>query len=573
LLTFAWSGIMSQSTVPRHALLLVLAWLFLNMAINIDYPLSSSSLLDVLRPSLEVWALLLALSLWAAFKGGPTIWVHVTLMLLFVFIRLFRIGDVLTPLYFSRPFNLYIDSGYVPDLIHLLGHSFARQALVLYGTAAAVLVAVLLWAIHKAFRIALEALSIRRLRQVFWGLTALLAVWVCLYPQSMDPFAWGFHPTTCTPRLIEEAAFISKIGDLQHQWASEVQIAARRIPPFQIPLAGLEKSDVYLFIIESYGEALFDHTRHAKEFLPLIQTVEAALDRAGFAMCSRFMESPTTGGESWLAFGTLESGVWTPDQIRYGFLLKSGVQPLAAYFNRAGYRTLSVMPGTILPWPEGQYFQYAETYYAKDLNYRGPPFSWSPMPDQFVINTVHTREIAQRRQPLFIRFMLTSTHAPFNLQPSYLQNWSDIGTGEIYHRLQPITFSVNWPEMKEAGKAYLASMRYDFTVLQDYLCRFVEGGALIIILGDHQPIPQVTGPGASTLVPVHVISRNHAFLEPFVRMGYTPGMVPGRAPGNERGMQEFLADFLATFSTHEPGGASGPLKPVEGRHDSPLEKP
>lgn len=558
------SGIVSRNSVPKQALLLVPAWLFLNVAINVDYPFYSDALLDVFRPSLDVWALLLALSLWAVFRGGPAMRVLVPIMLLFVFIRLFRIGDVLMPTYFSRPFNLYIDSGYVPDLIHLLDHSFPRQTLVLYGAAAAILAAVFLLAVHKAFQIALEALSIPRLRHVFWGFTAILSAWVWFYPQSLNPYAWGFHPTTCTPRLIEEAVFISKIGDLRRQWASEVQAAVSRIPPLRTPLAGLEKSDVYIFIIESYGENLFDQTRHGREFLPVIQTVEAALGRAGFAVCSRFMESPTSGGESWLAFGTLESGVWTPDQIRYHLLLKSRVQPLAEYFNLAGYRTLSVMPGTVQPWPEGEYFKYSQTYYAKDLDYRGPPFAWSPMPDQFAINTVHTREIAKRSRPLFIRFMLTSTHAPFNLQPSYLLDWNDIGTGEIYHRLQPVTFSVNWPEMKEAGKAYVEAMRYDFTVLRDYLCRFIEGGALIIILGDHQPIPQVTGPGASTLVPVHVLSRNRAFMGPFIRMGYTPGMVPGRAPGNEKGMQEFLADFLAAFSTYEPGEAPEPFEPGTG---------
>ena len=571
LLTFASSDIMPRWTMTKCALRLVLAWLFLNLVINCDYPESSPSFLDAIRLSLEVWALFLVLSFWAAFRGGPSIRLRVSLLLVFVFLRLFRFGDVLMPLYFSRPFNLYIDSGYVPDLIHLLGRSFSRLSLVLYGTAAAVLVTVCLLAIQKAFQIALEAFSVQHLRRVFWGLTAILAVWVCLYPRSVDPFHGGFHLTTCTPRLMEEAAFISRIGHIQRQWVSDVQIAASRIPSSPTLLAGLEKSDVTLFFIESYGETLFDEAHHAKGFLPLLQTFEAALNRAGFAMCSSFLESPTSGGASWLAFGTLESGVWIPDQLRYDFLLKSRVRPLAAYFNRAGYLTLSVMPGTTMPWPEGQFFQYTRTYYAKDLDYRGPPFSWSPMPDQFAIHTVHTREIARRSQPLFIRFMLTSTHAPFNLQPPHLQKWSDIGTGEIYHRLQPVAFSVNWPEMSEAGEAYLASMRYDFTVLQDYLCRFVEGGALIILLGDHQPIAQITGPGASALVPVHVISRNQNFMDPFFRMGYTPGMFPSRALRKERGMQDFLPDFLTAFSTEGPGGAPLPIKPTAGRQDSSLE--
>jgi hypothetical protein len=532
----------------KHAVLLVAAWLFLNLVINSDYP-EPSSTLEMLRPSLEVWALLLTLSLLAIFGASPSARFLVPLTLVLAFLRLFRFGDVLVPVYFSRPFNLYIDSGYVPDLIHLLDHSFSRQQLALYALAAASLVVVFLRGIHKALQMALEAFAIQRLRRIFWGLTALQAVWVCLCLQSIHPFNGIFPATTCTPRLIEEAAFIFKIGEIKNQWLSSVQSAVSRIPPSPAPLAGLEKNDVHLFFIESYGETLYDDTRHSQAFFPVVQGFESAMTHAGFAMCSRFLESPTFGGSSWLAFGTLESGVWLSDELHYNFLLNSTVPPLASYFNRAGYRTLSVMPGTTMAWPEGRYFQYARTYYAKDLEYRGPSFGWSPMPDQYAIHAVYTREIARRSQPLFIRSMLTSTHAPFNRQPPYLPNWNEIGAGEIYHRLEPVTFTVNWPDMSEAGKAYLASMRYEFTVLQDFLSRFVNDGALIIILGDHQPIAPVTGPGASSRVPVHVVSRNRAFLDPFIHMGYTPGMVPAHAPRIEKGMQDFLADFLNAFST------------------------
>jgi hypothetical protein len=544
---------MPRRAALQSALRLILAWLFLNLVFNTDYPEALPTLLDALRPSLEVWGLLLALSSRAALSPGPSTAFRISLIVLFVFVRLFRIGDVLMPLYFSRPFNLYFDSGYVPDLIHLLSRSFASQNLLLVGGAVVALVILLPLGIHKAFQVALEAFSFPRLRRIFWGLTAALAVWVVFFPQSMNPYHAGVHPTTCTPRLLEEAEFMTRIGDLRREWDSAVRTAAVRIPPSPVSLARLEKTDVYLFIIESYGETLFDETRHAGEFLPLVRNFEAGLNRAGFAVCSHYLESPTSGGSSWLAFGTLESGIRIPDQLRYELLLNSRVQPLAGYFNDTGYRTVSVMPGTTMEWPEGRYFQYHQTYYCKDLDYRGPPFNWSPMPDQYVIKAVHQREIVQRSQPLFIRYMLTSTHAPFNLQPPFFPNWTDIGNGEIYHHRQPVVFSVNWPDMSEAGKAYLSSVRYDFTVLEDYLCRFVEDGALIIILGDHQPIAPVTGPNASACVPVHVISRNRALLEPFARLGYKPGMVPRPDPRNAKAMQDFLADFLEAFGTHRPG--------------------
>ena len=170
------------------------------------------------------------------------------------------------------------------------------------------------------------------------------------------------------------------------------------------------------------------------------------------------------------------------------------------------------------------------------------------MPDQYTLNFIYNREIALRHEPLFIRYMLTSSHAPFNTQPRYLHNWDEIGNGEVYQRIPPVTFPCDWPDLKGGTQAYEAALRYDFTVLEDYICRFVKDGALIIILGDHQPVVQVAGPEASRLVPVHVISRNPALIDPFIRMGYTPGMIPGHAP-SAKGMDDFLADFLAAFST------------------------
>jgi len=532
----------------KLAFQLILGWLFLNALINMDFPGSSIFSLNLLMPSLEVSILMLVLSIAAFLKISDSVWIHVSVVLAVVFLRLFRLGDTLMPYYFYRPFNLYIDSGYVPDLIHLLYHSLTVSQLVLYIPIAIVLLGALLWGVSKSAQLSMRAFSVRGIRSVFWGLSALQAVWVSFYFYGVAPFSAGLPATTFFPRIMAEAAFIFKISDIKRDGLAAVQMAGSRIPPLTTPLGKLGKSDVYLIFIESYGETLYDNTAHAREFAPKVQAFEAALTQGGFAVCSSFLQSPTFGGASWLGFGTLESGKWLPDQLRYNFLLESEVTPLAGYFNQAGYRTVSVMPGTTMPWPEGKYFKYTQTYYAKDMEYHGPPFAWSPMPDQYTLNFIYTREIALRHRPLFIRYMLTSSHAPFNTQPRYLKNWDEIGHGEVYQRLRPITFASDWPDMKEGVRAYEAALCYAFTVLQDYLSGFVKDGALIIILGDHQPVAQIAGSGASMLVPIHVISRTRSLLDPFIRMGYTPGMIPIHAP-SIKGMDDFLADFLAAFST------------------------
>jgi hypothetical protein len=525
----------------------LLAWLFLNLFMTLDFPLPGSFTLKPLRPSLDVWAMLLGLCLLAAWKVPFTARIYLPLIGLLVFGRLFRVGDVVMPVYFNRPFNLYMDVGYLPGLAHLLAHSFSPLELVFHGALAVLLVAVLLWALRRALGTLHAVFQHAAARRAFLAATTVLLLVVGAHrlgawPRGLEPPA-----VSIAPRVAAEAAFVANIRQIRRQGLSAVQMAEARIPDYAKPLAKLKGNDVYLFFVESYGETLFGNPEHRKGFAPVLARFAADLAAGGYAVCSGYLRSPTFGGASWLAFGTLESGVWLPNQLRYGYLVASRVPPLATYFEKAGYRTVSVMPGTTMPWPEGRYFAYQKDYHARDLDYRGPAFGFAPMPDQFVLDRIYRKEIRKRQAPLFIRYVLVSTHAPFHRQPRFVPDWGKIGDGSIYHQIPAVEFPNNWPDLTEAFDAYLTSVDYELEVLGDYFKRFALGEALIIVLGDHQPNAHITGPDAPSLVPVHIISRDKQHLAPFRAMGFAPGVNPPDAPPVD-GMQTFLPDFLAVFS-------------------------
>ena len=524
-----------------------LAWVFLNLFLTIDFPLPGTFSLNPLRPSLDVWGLLLVQCFLAWRRVPFTARVYLPLIGLLVFGRLFRLGDVVMPVYFNRPFNLYMDVGYLPGLGHLLSNSFAPLELAFYGAVAAGLAAALVRLLWRALRTAHVFFQDAAARRGFLAMTIAMALLVGVHRNGYWPRSLGPPAVSTVPRVAAEVAFIANIRQIRQQGLSAVQMAEAAIPDYQAPLAGLNGRNVYLFLIESYGQTLFGNPAHRKQFAPTLARFEAELNRGGYAVCSRYMRSPTFGGASWLAFGTLESGVWLPNQLRYGYLVASRVPPLASYFAKAGYRTVSVMPGTTMPWPEGRYFGYQKEYQARDLDYRGPPFGFAPMPDQFVLDRIQRIEILPAQDPLFIRYVLVSTHAPFHRQPQFLPDWGRIGDGSVYHKRDPIVFPNNWPDLTEAFGAYLTSIDTELMVLGDYLNRFDHGDALIIILGDHQPNAHITGPEAPSLVPVHVISRRASTLEPFRQMGFAPGVIPPDIPPFS-GMQEFLPDFLAGFS-------------------------
>jgi hypothetical protein len=91
------------------------------------------------------------------------------------------------------------------------------------------------------------------------------------------------------------------------------------------------------------------------------------------------------------------------------------------------------------------------------------------------------------------------------------------------------------------------ALLYDMEVLRRYLRDQVKDDTLVIILGDHQPPGGVTGASDGHGVPVHVLSRNRSFVEPFVARGYTPGMTPAGS-GPHLGLETFLFSFLRDFS-------------------------
>ena len=84
-------------------------------------------------------------------------------------------------------------------------------------------------------------------------------------------------------------------------------------------------------------------------------------------------------------------------------------------------------------------------------------------------------------------------------------------------------------------------------VLASYAANFVDARTLLILVGDHQPAPLITGDDASRDVPIHVITGDPDLLAPFLAWGFRAGMrPPAGAPA--RRMDEFRDFFLTAFS-------------------------
>ncbi len=515
------------------------AFFFCSILLNFNYPADRYFSWKLLQPSTDVWLLLVPLALAACFSRRLLFYTTLPIWLLFLVLRLFRIGDTAVPMFLNRPFNLFIDSHYLFGLYDLLKTTAQQGEFLLIATGATAVAAAVIVSSWYAFQIATKGLLHKQLRWAFLlGSGVLLgsgllvrevpvkAPVITRFGREILSARWQQQQIEAVAALIKQTALRRKFGPSS--------------------LQGLGGADVLIFVVESYGRTVFVRPAYRQTMEATMATFSRILDENGFMAVSSYLDSPTYGGSSWLAHSTLEFGVRVEKDIEDKVLLHSSLPSLASYFNKSGYRTVSVMPGTRFAFPEGKKFSYQQAYYARQFNYRGRTFGWAPMPDQFVLDWVHRREFLKRERPLFIRYVLISSHAAFSIQPQFIDNWETIGDGGIFNDRQPITYPIYWPDLRNAGGAYLHSLNYEFTVFGDYLARFISADTLIIIMGDHQPNLQLTDAGEPWSVPVHIISRNSKLLVPFRKRGYTPGLIPDQ-PLPHAGMETFLQDFLEDF--------------------------
>ncbi len=226
---------------------------------------------------------------------------------------------------------------------------------------------------------------------------------------------------------------------------------------------------------------------------------------------------------------------------------------LARFFRDAGYQTVLVQPGTTRAWPKGELYDFEKKYYLWNFDYAGPSYAWATMPDQYVLDFIRKREHVSYPRPLFIQYVLVSSHAPWSDLPPVIENRDAVTNGAIYKRANNRHFPIQWPYFENAQDAYIQSIIHDFEVLQQYITRWIKDDSLVILLGDHQPVSDVAGNSDSWGVPIRVLSRDKELLKPFEARGYVPGVRPP-LEGAHAGLETFLGDFLADFSTWDVQG-------------------
>lgn len=466
---------------------------------------------------------------------------------LLALLSLVALADALARMSLGRSLNLYLDYPLIRSVYHLMAGSVSIPGTIAAGIALLLVV----FGLAAFVRWLLQSLPMQRSPAALAAGGAMLVAGIA--------GATAFHAGAAlpsVPRAITPGATLVldqlRFGRIAHTERREFEALLAREPDTGggTPLPGLDGIDVIVGFIESYGvSALFDD-RYAPILGERLEEMERDVAAAGLHMVSGTLNAPMFGGQSWLAHASLLTGLQVRNQMHYEFLLDTERASLVQDFRKTGHRTVAVMPAITRPWPEGRWYGYEEIHEATDIPYAGPPFNWVTMPDQFTWG--HFEHSLRRGddRPVFAKLALISSHAPWVPILPVIDDWDEIGDGRVFLQWEGEgeTPESLWRNHDRVREHYALSVAYALETAGRYAARFADQQTLLILVGDHQPAPLITGANASPGVPVHVISGDPELLEPFRARGFVPG---GRPPSEHTnsGMDRLRGWLQEAFGT------------------------
>jgi hypothetical protein len=457
---------------------------------------------------------------------------------------------------FDRPFDPLGDTSQLGTGIETLRSVVGRTETTLIEAGLVVgLVVVIVLLTLAMLRLTRVAAGNRRfsLRAV----AALGAVWLlCLVSGaqllSHNPIA----ATSAAGFVVNEVRAVQADIHDRAVFAKQISHDRFRNTPGDQLLTGLRGKNVLLVFVESYGQVSVQGSSFSPAIDALLNRGTKQLRTAGFSARSAFVSAPGFGGISWLAHSTLQSGVWANSQRRYDQLVGTNRFTLSDAFNRAGWRTINFAPADDRAWPDGtSFYHYDKLYDRRELSYRGPTFTYAPMPDQYMFAALQRLELSKtHRAPVFAEVDTVSSHMPWNRIPRQIP-WSEVGNGSIFNRIpmyrEPDSF---WWHPDQVKAAYARSLEYSLNVLISFVQHYGRKNLVLVVVGDEQPLPIVSGQDASHDVPISIIAHDTSVMKRITGWGWQSGLL-SRPHAPVWPMSAFRDRFLTAYGQQPASGS------------------
>lgn len=127
--------------------------------------------------------------------------------------------------------------------------------------------------------------------------------------------------------------------------------------------------------------------------------------------------------------------------------------------------------------------------------------------------------------------------------------WNQVGNGSIYNRTPEIhETGAFWSNSPRVQAAYGTSIVYALNTLTSFVQHYGKKNLVMIVLGDHQPLPVVSGPHPNHDVPISIIAHDPKVLKRIGSWGWAAGLRP-RHNAPVWPMSAFRNQFLTAFDS------------------------
>jgi len=462
--------------------------------------------------------------------------------------------------FLNRSFNPVTDWGGIAQAKGVLQAAIGAKFTDVASIVLVIGLALIIGAITAA-TIHITAVAARHRRGSVRGLAALTAIWGLSAGLSLQ-----LIPGSPVASASETGLAIQQVRATQAALA-DPRVFGQAIhspdPQAAVPasdlLTGLRGKDVLIVFVESYGQVAVRGTSFSPGVDAVLRQQAGTLARAGWSTESAWADSPTSGGISWLAHSTLQSGLWVDTTQRYSELLASQRFTLSDAFHKAGWHTVADDPSDNTTWAPGTYFyHYDQTFNRLNVGYHGPTFSYSAMPDQYTLAAFQRLELTPGHKPVMAEIDLTTSHTPWAPLPAMVP-WNKVGNGSVFdpQPAQSESVATVWRSANTVRQFYGQSVQYTMTALTSWVTELNDPNLVLILLGDHQPHSTVSGPAPNNEVPISIITRAPSVLRQISSWRWQNGLLPDLGAPLEP-MDAFRNQFLNTFSSKTAvSGTSG----------------
>ncbi len=292
--------------------------------------------------------------------------------------------------------------------------------------------------------------------------------------------------------------------------------------PFQLE----ERPNIYLIFIESYGSVLYQRSDFLSATITTMRSLDEKLLENDWYVASTMSDAPTWGGGSWISYTSALSGVRLETHAEYLTLLNQYYNEpfphLINYLRDQGYRSyrLSSISRELDDVQLDRYqdfYGFDEWLRFGDLNYEGPLYGWGPSPpDQYAIHFAHDYMNTASDDPNLFFYITQNSHYPWFPLPDVADNWQDFNAMSSIDESPSQSFS-----QEELRQNYLRSIQYEMEMLVHFIMTEGDENDIFVLMGDHQPA-RVARRDDGFDTPIHVISRNEAFVDSFLQYDFLP---------------------------------------------------